>query len=125
MAAHSPEGVHAALEDAFNRGDLDAFVATFEKDATAVAPLDGTIVRGRDAIRDATAPVFALRPKARIEVVGKVQGDGLALTHARWVLHGVDPAGTPVEQSGRGTIVSRRQPDGSWLIVLENPVTPA
>ena len=30
----------------------------------------------------------------------------------------------PVEISGRGTIVSRRQPDGSWLIVLDNPVSP-
>jgi uncharacterized protein (TIGR02246 family) len=125
MTANSPEGVHAALEDAFNRGDLDAFVATFEQDATAVAPLDGTIVRGRDEIRSATAPIFALAPRARIEVVGKVQGDGLALTHARWVLHGVDAEGTPVEQTGRGTIVSRRQPDGSWLIVLENPRSPA
>ena len=125
MAAHSPEGVHAAIEDAFNRGDLDAFVATFEEDATAIAPLDGKIVRGRNEIRSATAPIFALKPDVRIKVVGKVQGDGLALTFARWALQGVDPEGNPVEQEGRGTIVSRRQPDGSWQIALENPLSPA
>jgi len=29
-----------------------------------------------------------------------------------------------VELTGRGSIVSRRQPDGSWRIVLDNPLTP-
>lgn len=124
MPARTPESVHAALEDAFNRGDLDAFVAAFEPDATAIAPEDGTVVHGRDEIRRATAPIFAMKPKATIEVIGKVQGDGLALTHARWALDGVDSDGNPVALEGRGTIVSRRQPDGSWLIVLENPLSP-
>lgn len=125
MAAGSPEGVHAALEDAFNNGDLEAFVAVFDENATAIAPTDGQPVHGREAIRSATAPIFALKPRAKIEVTGKVQGDDLALTHAHWQLRGTDPEGNPVEQQGRGTIVSRRQPDGSWLIVLENPLTPA
>lgn len=125
MAARNPEDVHAALEDAFNRGDLDAFVAVFEHDATATAPLDGRVVHGRDEIRAVTAPVFALQPDAHIEVVGKVQGDGLALTHASWTLTGVSPQGDPVEMSGLGTVVSRQQPDGHWLIVLETPLTPA
>jgi ketosteroid isomerase-like protein len=60
-----------------------------------------------------------------IEVVKKVEGDGLALTHARWALAGTEADGSHVELSGRGTIVSRRQPDGGWRIVLENPLTPA
>jgi uncharacterized protein (TIGR02246 family) len=124
MAARSPEGVHAVLEDAFNRGDLDAFVAMFEENATAISPSDGKIVHGREEIRAATAPVFALKPSASIEVVGKVQGDGLALTFARWALEGVDPEGNRVELEGRGTIVSRRQSDGRWLILLENPRSP-
>ena len=31
--------------------------------------------------------------------------------------------GEPIEMSGRGTMVSRRQPDGSWQIVLDNPLS--
>ena len=53
---------------------------------------------------------------AEIEVVGKLESDGLALTHARWRVG---------EMSGYGTIVSRRQPDGSWLIALDNPLSVA
>jgi ketosteroid isomerase-like protein len=47
----------------------------------------------------------------------------MALTHARWTVTGSD-GGRPIEMSGRGTIVSRRQPDGSWRIVLENSMSP-
>ena len=62
-------------------------------------------------------------PQASIEVVSALEADGLALTHARWSLVG-SADGERVELSGRGTIVSRRQPDGSWRIVLDNPLSP-
>ena len=57
-------------------------------------------------------------------MLDKLQTDGLALTHAR-VHVTATTAGERLEISGRGTIVSRRQPDGSWRIVLHNPMSPA
>ena len=55
-------------------------------------------------------------------MVEKLEADGLALTHARWNVVG-DRRRRAVS-GGRGTIVSRRQPDGSWRIVLDNPMSP-
>jgi uncharacterized protein (TIGR02246 family) len=124
MPAHTPEDTHALLEAAFNAGDLDAFVDVFEPDAAMVTPVDGSVVRGHAGIRHALEPIFALEPKAGIDVVKKVEIDGLALTHARWSLTGTGPDGEPVELAGHGSIVSRRQLDGSWLIVLDNPASP-
>ncbi len=123
MSAHTPEETHALIAAAFNAGDLDAFAQVYEEDATSIVPPDGRRVSGRDAIRAAVQPTFALHPGARIEVVQTLQGDGLALTHARWSIVGTD-GDERVEMSGRGTIVSRRQPDGSWRIVLDNPMSP-
>ena len=56
-------------------------------------------------------------------MLGKLQTDGLALTHARVNVVAGD-GDDRMEVSGRGTIVSRRQPDGSWRIVLDNPMSP-
>ena len=116
--------VHAALEDAFGRGDLDRFLALHTPDATVVPPPTGRAVHGLDAISAAVAPIVALRPRLTSTVIGKVEGDGLALTHARWELVGNGPDGTPFEQRGRGTIVSLRQRDGTWRIAIDNPMTP-
>ena len=119
MPAHTPEEIHALIAAAFNAGDLEAFLELHEQDAATIVPPEGRHVSGLDAIRAALEPIFALQPKARIDVVGKLQTDDLALTHAR-----VNVVAGDLEVAGRGTIVSRRQPDGTWRIVLDNPMSP-
>jgi uncharacterized protein (TIGR02246 family) len=119
----SPREIHTLLEDAFNAGDIDAFVAAFEEDASMIVPPAGEQVSGKAAIRAAIEPTFAMQPIANIVVTGELQADGLALTHAHWTLAGLRD-GEPVQLAGSGTIVSRRRPDGSWGIVLDNPLTP-
>jgi uncharacterized protein (TIGR02246 family) len=123
LPAHSPEEIHALIAAAFNAGDLDAFIDLHEEHAATIVPPEGRRVTGRDAIRAAVEPIFALRPSARIEVVGKLQADGLALTHARLDVVAGD-GDRRLEVSGHGTIVSRQQPDGTWRIVLDNPMSP-
>ena len=123
MSARTPEEIHALIAAAFNTGDVDAFVELHEESAATLVPPEGRRVSGHEAIRAAIEPIFALGPTARIEVVGKLQADGLALTHAR--LNVVAGEGDErLEVSGSGTIVSRLQPDGSWRIVLDNPMSP-
>ena len=69
--------------------------------------------------------MFTRQPHLRSVVQKKLEGNSLALTHARWTLQILDDDGKPTELTGRGTIVSRRQPDGTWKIVLDDPLTPA
>ncbi len=123
MSAVSPEELHALIAAAINAGDRDAFARLYEPDATHIVPPDGRRVSGREAIRAAVEPTLALAPRARIEVVGQLQADGLALTYARWSIVGTD-GGERVEMSGHGTLVSRRQADGTWRIVLDDPLSP-
>jgi uncharacterized protein (TIGR02246 family) len=124
MPASTPEEIPALLAAAMNAGDLDAFVELHEQDATTVVPPDGKVVNGRAEIRAALEPIFATEPRLENEVLAKLEGDGLALTHQRWALEGAGRTGEASELAGRATIVSRRQPDGGWLIVLENTLSP-
>ena len=121
MSARSPEEIHTLIAAALNAGDVDAFADLHEEETMIVVPPDGRRISGKDAIPAAMQPMLALHPTIRIEVVEKLEADGLALTHGRWSLVGADG----VEISGRGTMVSRRQPDGSWRIVFDNPLSHA
>lgn len=122
MPARNPEEIHALVAAAINDRDPDAFAALHEPNARIVVPPEGRRVTGDAAIRRAIGPVLALRPVIQIEVVDKLQADGLALTFGRWSLAGAD-GDELVEMTGLGTMVSRRQPDGTWRIVLDNPLS--
>lgn len=123
MTARAPEQLHALLEAAFNAGDLDRLVDLYDEDATLIVPPRGTRATGKEAIREAVEATLALQPQARMEVLVKLETDGLALTQGRWTLAGRGEDGAPLEMSGRGTMVSRCQRDGSWKIVLDNPMS--
>ncbi len=120
----TPAAVHAALEDAFRRGDLDAYLELHEDNATVVVPPIGESMHGRDAIGAAMTAMLG-RPQNLTSTVRKelVAGD-LALTRADWTLDGTAPDGTPLRLSGHGTVVSRRRPDGTWAVVIDDPVGP-
>ncbi len=123
MPATRPEEIQALVAAAFNGGDRDAFRALHEPDAVAVVPPDRRRVAGRDAILAATEPIFALAPRFESEAIATLEADGLCLTHYRWRL-AANSREEPVRLSGRGTVVSRRQADGSWRIVLDDPLGP-
>jgi uncharacterized protein (TIGR02246 family) len=120
-SAHAPEDLHRIVEDAMNRGDLEAFLDAHDEHATVVVPPDGRSAHGRDDIRAAIAPLMALRPKMTTVMVKKLETDDLALTHGRWSL-AVTERGQRSELSGIGTMVSRRGSDGTWRIVLDDPL---
>jgi uncharacterized protein (TIGR02246 family) len=121
-AARTAEEVHAVLQDAFNCGDVDALVAIYENDATLLVPPGGRSVHGRRAIRAMMAPVLAARPHLISTVDKTLVGDGWALVHTRWIVAG--DGGNETAHSGRGTVVSRRRPDGTWGIVVDDPLSP-
>ena len=121
MPARTPEEIHAMLSAAFRAGDLEAFLELYEPDATLIVPPEGQRVSGREEIRSAVAPTIAQRPRFSSEVERKLEADGIALTCVRWRAVGEDDAA--VEMEGWGAVVSRRQEDGAWRILLDDPMT--
>ena len=45
----------------------------------------------------------------------------LALLQGKWVLLGTGPDGAEMHSEGRNTETVRRQADGRWLFVIDNP----
>ena len=120
MLAKTPEEIDRLFVQAFSAHDLDALVALYEPDAVLV-PQQGQTVTGRDAIRETLKGFLTLCGEFRSEVKSVVQTGDLALVRSDWSLVGTAPGGCPVDLSGCGVAIVRRQPDGSWLFVIDNP----
>jgi uncharacterized protein (TIGR02246 family) len=120
MAVQRPEEIYRAFTTAFNAGDAAALLALYEPDAT-LAPAPGQVVSGHAAIGEVLAGFLALKGRMTIETVRVIQSGDVALLHGAWILSGTGPDGSAVELAGRNAEVARRQADGSWQFVVDNP----
>jgi uncharacterized protein (TIGR02246 family) len=122
MPARKPEECDLLLAEAQQRGDLEAAVALYEPNASFVLD-SGEVVTGRAAIREVLKEWFALDDSHFTTKIKAIQsGDGnLALLRGTWSATTKGPDGKPVTVSGNNVEVVRRQPDGTWLFVIDNP----
>ena len=110
----------AALADRLGAGDVDGALALYEPDAT-FAPQPGAQVSGLDAIREALSQFAALKPTLEGEIEKVLEAGDVALVTNRWSLKGTGPDGGPLEMAGVSADVMRRQPDGTWRILVDDP----
>ncbi|PZG17570.1 YybH family protein [Nonomuraea aridisoli] len=114
--AMRPEDITRLFVERSNAGDAAGVAALYEEGAVLAYP-PGSVTVGREAIRELWEKVLAGRPRFEPEasLPTLVCGD-LALTST-----------PPRDGAGARAQVVRRQPDGSWLRVIDQPefVTPA
>ncbi|MGH2721375.1 MAG: YybH family protein [Actinomycetota bacterium] len=114
------EDLATVCEAAFNSGDLEGVAGLYEAGAVLVeAP--GQATEGLDAIRESLARFLATKAIVRITTSSIEQVGGLALSSYEWTLDATDADGNPATMGGPGAAVHRRQPDGRWLVVIDNP----
>jgi ketosteroid isomerase-like protein len=65
-----------------------------------------------------------MRPTIDLQTLGVSRAAELAMLHGKWTLHATGPDGNLIRREGRNTETARRQPDGRWLFVIDNPSVP-
>ena len=122
MGANSPAEVDVLVAKALSSGDLEAGISLYEADAVFIPPGQPASepVRGKGAIREVASQFLALDPTLTIEPKKVIESGDIALVTGDWTLTGKGPDGD-VRMSGTYTDVMRRQADGTWLFVIDNP----
>jgi uncharacterized protein (TIGR02246 family) len=108
--AHTPEDLTRLFVERANDADAEGVAALYDIDAVMAYP-PGEQTVGREAIRELWQGILAKRPHFQPEATlpTLIAGE-LALT-----------ATAPRDGAGARAQVARRQPDGTWLRVLDQP----
>jgi ketosteroid isomerase-like protein len=117
----TPQETVLALDDAFNRGDLDAVLNFYDDDAVMVMP--DRVVRGKASLRQAFQEILAWQPIVKQERTFALEADGVALFLSRWTLKRSAQNSPP--RQFVATAVFRQQPSGDWRCLIDNSAGPA
>jgi uncharacterized protein (TIGR02246 family) len=120
-SSQNPAAIYATYLKAFNAGDVDATIACYEPHACFMSR-SGRAAYGAAELREVYRNTFANKPQMKVNVRKIIPaGDDLALVIVEWRSKGVAADGEIRLWSGMATDIVRRQPDGEWKIVLDNP----
>ena len=120
MSRETPQQLLQAVVEGINTGNLEALMSLYESDA-AFAAQPGSLAHGVDGVRQSITAFLAMKGKLDLTVTRVLEAGGLALVAGHWSFTGTAPDGSPVTLTGHNADVLRRQPDGSWRFVIDNP----
>jgi ketosteroid isomerase-like protein len=120
MSTATPEQLLESIVTGINSGDLESLIPLYETEA-AFAAEPGSLAHGASGIGEALTGFISMNGELDIEVTRVLEVDDLALVIGVWWFDGKGPDGEPVRLAARNADVLRRQADGSWRFVIDNP----
>jgi ketosteroid isomerase-like protein len=120
MSTSTPEQVLESIVTGINSGNLDGLMPLYEG-AAAFATEPGSLAHRMQGIREALGGFIAMNGVLDLKVTRVLEVDDLALVIGIWSFDGTGPDGEPVQLTARNADVLRRQADGSWRFVIDNP----
>ena len=120
MSRETPQQLLQSIVDGINTGNLDGLMSLYEPDA-AFAAQPGSLAHGVAGVRQSLAAFLAMKGTLDLKVTRVLEAGGLALVAGAWSFTGTGPDGKPVTLTGHNADVLRRQADGSWRFVIDNP----
>lgn len=120
LVANRPEETTEVFVEHFNAGDIDKLIAAYYADGAVLAAEPGAPASGTE-LRTALAQYFAVGGSISATTRHALVAGDTALLVIDWVIEGTDPDGEPVRIPGTSTDVVRRDAEGTWRCVIDNP----
>ena len=120
ISPHKPEDWPRQFVEHFNAGDLEAVMSLYESEARFVTR-SGEMLVGRDAIRKVLGGLIEGKRQFQSRVVRTAIVGDIAQLYTDFEGTGVDDAGKTIPVRNKAIEVLRRQPDGSWKLIMGDP----
>ena len=120
MSTATPEQVLESIVAGINSGNLEGLLPLYESEA-AFASEPGSLAHGAPGISDALTGFISMNGRLDLDVTRVLEVDDLALVTGVWTFNGTGPDGEPVRLAAKNADVLRRQSDGTWRFVIDNP----
>jgi ketosteroid isomerase-like protein len=119
-APREPADWPRVFAERLNAGDLEAVVALYEPEARFVTRSGETIV-GAGRVRPLLAEMIEAGTRLRSRVRRAVTVDDVALLYTDFEGTANDASGRPLEVHYDAIEILRRQPDGTWKLIVGDP----
>lgn len=123
LAANSLEQVVELMDQAFNEGDLETLL-NFYEDAAVVVPEPSRTISGKVELRAFFETAMQSGMAAKQLRIRVLEVDGIALFLSRWALTSREAKAGAEPRTFTATTVFRKQADGSWRALIDNPLGP-
>ena len=118
MGVPLPSDINASFAEGFNRKDVEALLALYDAEGCVVEP-DGSVAYGSDARRSHLDRLIDLGGEMISTNRSSVVVGDTALVTAEWrILR----AGDDDDLRGLSAEVLRRQADGTWAYLIDQPI---
>ena len=117
------QAVMAVIEtmtSSFTAGDIPAVMQSYTEDAVVMMYPEQPVT-GHAPLSDAFAEFASISPVFTYSGHEVIVAGDTAVHFAPWSMEGTDPAGNPVSGTGLSVAILKRQSDGGWKMVIDNP----
>lgn len=104
----------------FQAGNLEKVMNTYESEAAIIFE-PGVQVDDRAMQAKGFEGFMAVKPKFDYSAHEVIVSGDIAVHFAPWNMTGTAPDGSKIAQSGLSVAVLRKQDDGTWKMVIDNP----
>jgi ketosteroid isomerase-like protein len=120
MSFPTPLAAAEACVDARNAEDVDALLAAYEPGALVVVQ-PGTVLPADEGAHAVIESWKQSKPTLTTLNREILQAGATALHLMRWRLEATGPDGEALDLTGCTADILGRQPDGGWLVSIDNP----
>jgi ketosteroid isomerase-like protein len=107
--------VHQRLADAYNTGDLATVMRMYDAQGIIVADPENP-VSGQAKFEEAVKGILAIKGKMEIKTVYCLEAGDVAVGRSEWSIRD----GNEVKIAARGIELLRKQPDGTWKVLIDH-----